>query len=403
MVKNQPGVDFLSVGGGVFTPDRPSTVTSGVLPSRLPSLTGMRFVAAFLVFAYHAFLPNPTLRLFADGRATATAYDLVAQAGGLGVGFFFVLSGFVLTWSARPGDRPGAFWRRRFVKIVPNYVVAWALAMVLFAAAKTSTGVAVLHLLMLQAWVPDFKVIFGVNPPGWSLGTEAFFYLLFPLLLLLALRIRPERLKFWIYGVAVVVVAKAVLAYLVLPSAPAIPGESTVSVSQFWFGYAFPPVRALDFALGILVARAVMTGRWRNIGMVWSGVLLVGGYLLAEYTPYLYGQSAIFVIPSALLIAAAAIADRDGRFTVFRNRTMTFLGEISFAFYLVHAIVLVYWRQLLGERLFSVPATIALVIAALAISVAVSWVLYRLVERPSTLKWSVSKRNRGATAARPLH
>ena len=405
MVKNHLSVDFLSGGGGVATTGTPSTLAaSRALPTRLPSLTGMRFIAALLVFAYHAFLPNPTLRLLANRQTATGAYDLVSQAGGVGVGFFFVLSGFVLTWSARSGDRPGSFWRRRFVKIVPNYVVAWALAMVLFAGAKTGTGVAILHLFMLQSWVPDFKIMFGVNPPGWSLGTEAFFYLLFPVLLLLALRTRPERLKFWIAGVSAAVIATPIVAYLALPSTPPIPGESSVSVSQMWFGYTLPPVRALDFALGILVARAVMTGRWRNIGMVWSSLLLVAGYVLSEYLPYLYGQSAIFIIPSALLIAAAAIADRDGRFTVFRNRTMTWLGEISFAFYLVHAIVLVEWRHLLGKTLYSTPTTFALVLAALAISIVVSWLMYRLVERPITLRWSVSRKNRTASAeARPLH
>jgi hypothetical protein len=73
-------------------------------------------------------------------------------------------------------------------------------------------------------------------------------------------------------------VLKPVVAYLFLPSTPAVPGESSVSVSQYWFGYILPPTRLLDFALGILVARAVMTGRWRNIDTVASGVLLAGGY-----------------------------------------------------------------------------------------------------------------------------
>lgn len=405
MVKKQLGVDFLSAGGGVATAGRPSTLAaSRALPAQLPSLTGMRFAAALLVFAYHAFLPNPALRLLADDQTAYNAYELVANVGGAAVCFFFVLSGFVLTWSARPGDRPSSFWRRRFVRIVPNYVVAWVLAMVLYAAAKTPTGVAVLHLFMLQSWVPDFQVIFAVNPPGWSMGTEAFFYALFPLLLWLALRIRPERLKFWITGVAVMAVAKAVVAYMFLPSSPPIPGESTVSESQFWFGYTFPPVRVIDFALGILVARAVMTGRWRNIGMVWSTVLLVAGWLLATQLPYLYAMTAIYVIPAALLIAAAAVADVEGRFTVFRNRTMVFLGEITFAFYLVHGIVLVYWRSLLGDGYFSTPATIALLIAALAISIVVSWALYTLVERPIMRRWSVSRKNRRAgEVTRPLH
>jgi peptidoglycan/LPS O-acetylase OafA/YrhL len=126
--------------------------------------------------------------------------------------------------------------------------------------------------------------------------------------------------------------------------------------------------------------------------MLWSGALLVGGYVLAESTPYLYGQSAVFIVPAALLIAAAAIADNENRFTVFRNRVMTWLGEISFAFYLLHFIVLTYGRSLLGDRYFSASATIALLVAGVAVSIAVSWLLYSVVERPITRRWSTSGR-----------
>jgi peptidoglycan/LPS O-acetylase OafA/YrhL len=126
-----------------------------------------------------------------DGVAYGV-YDRVSQTGGLEVGFFFVLSGSVLTWSARPADTPKSFWHRRIVKIYPNYVVAWILAMVLFAAAYTPAWRAVVNLFTLQVWMPDFDTNFSVDPPSWSLGAEAFFYACFPLLLTLA---TPSRRK----------------------------------------------------------------------------------------------------------------------------------------------------------------------------------------------------------------
>lgn len=104
--------DFLSGGSGTVSA---AGVVGGKRSSRSPSLTGLRFVAASLVFAYPAALPVPSMRLFADDAVAYGFYDRASQAGGLGVGFFFVLSGFILTWSARPGDTPRTFWRRRFV------------------------------------------------------------------------------------------------------------------------------------------------------------------------------------------------------------------------------------------------------------------------------------------------
>ncbi|AXI78507.1 acyltransferase family protein [Peterkaempfera bronchialis] len=359
---------------------------------RLPSLTGLRFPAALAVFLYHAALPIPSLRLLADDGAETGFTRLAGQAGGLGVTFFFVLSGFVLAWSARKGDTATHFWRRRFVKIYPNYVIAWVLAMVVFAGAYTPMRTALANLLMVQSWIPDFNTYFSVDPPSWSLGAEAVFYLAFPLLYGACRRIRPQHLKYWIGGVVAGIVATPLAAYALLPDTPGIPGGDASSVVQYWFAYVLPPVRMMDFALGILAALAVRNGRWRNIGMVWSSLLLVAGYALTRYVPYLYGQRAATIVPVVLLIAAAALADNENRFTLFRNRAMTWLGEISFAFYLLHFIVLAYLRELLGARMFSVPATIGLLIGAAAVSVLLSWALYALVEAPITRRFSKPRR-----------
>ncbi|CAM5519320.1 MULTISPECIES: acyltransferase family protein [Streptomyces] len=356
--------------------------------TRLDSLTGLRFPAALLVFAYHASF----MGLFADAELNGDFYQAVAQAGGLGVSFFFVLSGFVLTWSARPGDTARAFWRRRFVKIYPNYVIAWALALIVFASAATTVPQAVANLFMLQVWVPDFWINFGVNPPSWSLAAEAVFYLSFPLLYAGIRRIPADRLKYWTTAVLIAVIATPVLADLFLAETPLIPGEDT-SELQYWAGYILPPVRLLDFALGILVARLVLAGRWRGPGMTVSAVLLAGGYALSFWLPYLYGQRATCVIPVILLIAATAGRDVEGSFSPFRNRAMTWLGEISFAFYLLHFIVLKQGREWLGDRTYSVPAGIALIVAGAAVTVLLSWALYALVERPVTRRFS---RPRGA-------
>ncbi|GAA1404765.1 acyltransferase [Kitasatospora putterlickiae] len=369
---------------------------------RLPSLTGLRFPAALAVFAYHAALPIPTLRFFADDDVEHRFTGLADQAGGLGVAFFFVLSGFVLTWSARPGDTATGFWRRRLVKIVPNYVVAWALAMVLFAGAYTPARTAVLNLLMLQVWIPDFNTYFSVDPPSWSLGAELVFYLSFPLLHRALRAIRPERLPYWIAGAAAAVVATPVLAYLLLPDTPGVPGGYRASVAQYWFAYVLPPVRMVDFALGVLVALAVRSGRWRDLGMAWSGVLLAVGYAATRWVPYLYAQRALTVVPIALLVASAAIADRDGRFTPFRNRVMTWLGEVSFAFYLLHFIVLTELRDLLGTRMYSTVEGVGLLLLAVVVTVLLSWVLYRLVEAPITRRFSAPRgRPAATTTARP--
>ncbi|MCT9083684.1 acyltransferase family protein [Streptomyces fulvoviolaceus] len=370
---------------------RPAEATGRSRASRLPSLTGMRFLAALLVFFYHSSLPRPAVQLMGDHAAWKVYYLASSQAGALGVTFFFVLSGFVLTWSARGTDTARAFWRRRYVKIVPNYVLTWALSMVLFAAAVTPTWMAVTNLFMLQSWIPDIHLSFSVDTPSWSLGVEALFYALFPLLLFGVRRIRAERLKYWFAGTFAGIVATAALSYALLPASPALSLpylKGSISTYQYWFAYVFPVPRVLDFALGILLARLVMAGRWRDIGVGRSVLLLAVGYAVALEVPYLYGQIVVCVLPAAVVIAAGAMADASGSSTVFNHRPMIWLGEISFAFYLVHWIVLATSRKALGTALFSTPVSIALTLGQIAVAVLLSWAVYVWFERPIVRRWS---------------
>ncbi|MFE0251231.1 acyltransferase family protein [Streptomyces sp. NPDC059010] len=366
--------------------------------ARLNTLTGLRFPAAFVVFLYHAALLGFLGVPWISHENVLDYYRTVHHAGSLGVSFFFVLSGFVLTWSARDTDTARRFWRRRFLKIVPNYVVVWVLAMVVFAAPVTDMKIGLLNLFMLQVYYPDFAVNFGVNPAGWSLAVEAIFYLSFPVLLHLAKKIPANRINLWVAIVALGIVATPFLSTQLVPAGSVfMPMEPSTSVNQYFFSYILPFPRVLDFALGILVARSVLSGRWRDIGMIWSGVLLVAGYALGYFTPYIYSSRAVCVVPAALLIAAGAIADDEGRFTLFRNRVMVWLGDISFAFYLVHFTVVQAVWQLLGSKSYTAPQAAGLMVLCLGASVLVSWALYDLIERPITRRWSNPKKKEKGT------
>ncbi|MGC1214837.1 MAG: acyltransferase [Micromonospora sp.] len=358
---------------------------------RLPSLTGFRWPAAFAVWVYHSSQNIPNVTLFRDATFNNHLQTVAMPAGGVGVQAFYVLSGFVLTWSARPNDTVRAFWRRRFVKIYPNYLITWLLAMGMFAIATTPMWVALLNLTMLQPWVPDISIFFSVNMPSWSVGVEALFYVLFPLLYLLIRRIDAARLTYWIAGVIAATFAVPVALYLALPSSPTV-ALYPVTEEQLFLAYVFPPSRLLDFALGILVARAVMTGRWRDIGTVWAGLLMAASYVVALFVPYLYGLRAVCAVPIAFLIAACATADVKGRPTLFRNRLMVWLGNLSYAFYLLQFMVYLTVRFALGLRVFSTPVSIAILLGNLALTIALSAALYTFVERPLVRRWSKPRR-----------
>src|SRR4051794_15959841 len=153
----------------------------------LRSLTGLRWLAALLVFAYHVHV----IRYFRDGAA-GTAVDWLFGAGVTGVSFFFVLSGFVLAWSARDGDRPQRFWLRRIARIYPVHVVCALAALLLLWVQSPQllpkADALLANLFLVHAWILDSRFDQSLDPVSWSLACEAFFYALFPLIFALLRR-----------------------------------------------------------------------------------------------------------------------------------------------------------------------------------------------------------------------
>lgn len=361
--------------------------------TRLPSLTGARFLAAALVFAFHFAYQFP----FASARVGADYSSAVANAGSLGVGFFFVLSGFVLTWTARRGEPARSFWRRRAAKIYPNHLVAFVAVVLLMFAVGTTPDfwVAASNVLLLHAWVPNVQYFLGMNDVTWTLSCEALFYLSFPLLVRLVDRVRPTLL----WPAAAALVALGFAFAFTATRLPTEPSAFGVPVYQTWFAYIFPVTRCVDFVLGIVMARIITHGRWIRLGMAPAAVLVALAYWVSLKVPADYGFTAVSLGPLALFIAATASADLRGRRSPLRGRAMVWLGEVSFAFYLVHNLVLTYGHHALGPaKTWSTAAAFALGVVAFAASLAIAALLYRLVERPAMSRFARPRRRVPAPA-----
>jgi peptidoglycan/LPS O-acetylase OafA/YrhL len=326
--------------------------------TRLPSLTSARFFAALVVVGVHL--------------APLVGHDGVAHVlgrGGVGVSFFFLLSGFVLAWSARPGDTPARFYRRRFARVWPLHAVTWAVAVLAVGVVDRGgvpTGGQLLALPLLQAWVPDSEVYFAANGVAWSLSCEMFFYALFPLVLVL-LRDRSLRVLALTAGACTAVV-------LALSSF-----DPTASDLQQWAGSVLPVSRLPEFVLGVAAACAVRAG-WRPPLPLGPVLGLTGAALaLTVVAPPGPAQAACTIVPFALLVPALALADVDGTPTGLRGPWLVRLGEWSFALYLCHQILFNVADELLADPALRLLGGLALV----PLSVAASGVLHVLVERPA--------------------
>lgn len=359
----------------------------------LPSLTGLRFIAAGLVFCFHITLANSPIPPFgpinpvADQHVANTLSWLFGKAGYVGVSFFFVLSGFVLFWSTKPNERARAFWRRRALKIFPNHLVVFGVAMALFAAAITPVRAWLPNIFLLHSFFPQADTYVSVNPPSWTLCCELLFYLLFPLIVVPIRRIANDRLWLWAGVMVAGTVAVALVTQYLVPSTPTSP-ITPVSVTQFWTGYIFPPSRLFEFVFGMVLARIVIAGKAPRINPLVAAFVVVLGYAAALVAPFVYGFEAITMIPIGVVIVAFAGADTRGERTGLGNRLAVWLGEISFGFYICQGVVVFYGRRLLGAAPFSGPMSIVVILGIFAAAVISGALLYTFVERPIMRRWS---------------
>ncbi|MEV7203826.1 acyltransferase family protein [Streptomyces griseoluteus] len=375
---------------------RPGRTTGEDLPERpasLPSLTGLRFIAAVMVFFFHSSFFEPLTNPFAD-RGTAEGFQwLFSKAGWMGVSFFFVLSGFVLTWSSRRNDSVTGFWRRRLLKIFPNHVATWALAMLLFAGAATPLTAWLPNLFLVHSWFPQHGVYISVNAPSWSLCSELLFYLAFPFLIGPVRRTTPERLWAWAGATVAGMLLLEAAVDLLVPDQPRTPEGFPISSLQFWLGYNFPPSRMFEFVLGMLLARLVLAGRFPRVPLPAAVALAVAGYVLALNVPFLYGFTVAGIIPVGVLVCSVAEADIRGSRTLLRGPVMRWLGEVSFGFYLAQYPVLFYGRIIVQHgSTYGLVGGVLELLGLLLVTLALGWVLMTCVERPVMHRWARPRR-----------
>jgi peptidoglycan/LPS O-acetylase OafA/YrhL len=337
----------------------------------LHSLTALRMFAALAVFNFHV------SALFSHSGARSLVSHLT-WAGPTGVSFFFLLSGFVLTWSRRPTDRRRDFYRRRFARIYPLHLFTWAAAGVLLVliGLRIPADGAALSAVLLHSWVPTPAVHYAMDTPSWSLSCEAFFYAVFPFVLPLVLRLRaPSRRTLMVMLVGATLALTAIGAAADRLIAPA---------GTVYFPEYFPPARLVEFVLGMLLALEVEAGRWPRISVPVAGGLAVTSFLVMGALPDPRLRIVVTLVPYALLIGAAAQAERTG---VRAPRLLTRpwavrLGQWSFAFYLIHGLVFVALLHVEGRRPLGTGAACLWALAMLVVSLGLSALAFHTVERP---------------------
>jgi peptidoglycan/LPS O-acetylase OafA/YrhL len=306
----------------------------------LPALTGLRFFAALFVVLYHFVSPA--------ARASHAVGANLLSTGYMAVGVFFLLSGFVLTYSylgeagTLSTDRR-SFWIARFARIYPAYLFAFLVAAPFqivgsiyvngwrLAAEKLAVGGG-LYLSLLQSWTP--WTAWYWNPPAWSLSVEVFFYFCFPFLGLLFGRMLPRRCLGWAVGLWMAgLLVPALYCALRVPAAQPLASSLQLAIETN------PLLRLPEFLVGVLLGRIYLSGfRFspRAAAALSLAVLVgLGAALSASAAiPRPLLANGLLVPLSALLIFSLA-HQRGLVAALLSNRVVKLLGEASFSIYIL--------------------------------------------------------------------
>ena len=343
---------------------------------RVESLTGLRWFAALFVFIHHI------ANLAAIRSLTSWSW-----LGVSGVAFFFVLSGFVLTWSWFPRDTARRFYWRRFARIYPLHLATTLLALPVFYGATLfqkpfNIWAVTLSIVLLHGWFTSTAIFFAGNPASWSLSDEVFFYAVFPGI---ARRLMGINVRAALVLAAGCIAMMWVVAVAVVAAHPS-SGATTFAMTS-------PLNRVFEFGLGICVAIAMRKGWhpplsfWASVGLFVAMVFVMAFWF--RHPPAQPGLRAAALMNQvtapfyALLIATAASRDVRGQPSVLRHRSLIALGHWSYGFYLTHATVLyavILWHG--GRFVGGFGLKAGVIVGTLGASIVLAALLYRLVEHP---------------------
>lgn len=336
----------------------PANRTEG---GKFGGVQGARGIAALMVVFYHA-TRSVSLPQYLRHIPFGNAFGF----GHAGVDFFFVLSGFIITYAhiadvGHPHRVHRYLWRRA-TRVYPIYwfVTAFEIARSAFspdAAARLAPS----HLLNSLLLLP------GAGEPvvsvAWTLRFEMLFYLLF------SLTIIDRRFSRILIFAAILLVSIGTLTASADPWLALLLSPFNI---EFLFGIAAANVLMnyrIPFSLIVLAAGAIFflgTGAMELRGLVPLNGLL--GRML-------YGSA------SAAMLLGLVEAERQGRFRL--GKTGVMLGDCSYGLYLIHLLVIPLTVRVCSEigilRLLPVGILIA---ALVALPVALAVMLHLRVELP---------------------
>ena len=346
----------------------------------LAAVDGLRALAVLAVVAYHASLAE-------------------VPGGFFGVDVFFVISGYLVTalFLARAQVRSeadgaaipdlletGDFWQRRARRLVPAAVAAAALTWLVFAAlGMRSLGALTAEAFAALGYVGNWFFLFRdqsyfetITSPSpflhfWSLAVEAQFYLVWPVLLIGALKF-GGRLAAFALAVSLAAISTLVVATLYSPEA---------DPSRAYYG---TDARVAGLLLGAALAIVLKPGLAARIprlpaeALGWGGLaaLVLLTTQMSEFDPFIYRGGFFLASLATVAVMIAALHQGNAVAWVLSRPALRWLGQRSYSIYLWHWPIFVLTQPQVSADLRSW----SLLAARLGATLILAELSYRLVE-----------------------
>lgn len=355
----------------------------------MPGLDGLRALAVFAVIAYHLNVGW-------------------APGGLLGVGVFFVLSGYLITdilvnqWKTNGQIDWKDFWIRRIRRLMPALLVMMAAVMIWIALFDRSQllvlrGEVLSALLYVNNWwriYHEVSYFSSFGPPSpfghlWSLAVEEQFYLLWPLFLVVGFRLAPRRWQLLGLTLALALVSALAMALMYEPGTD--PSRVYYGTDTRAFALLIGAALAMVWPSRKLSVKAGPHARLVLDCIGWAAlaaiVIMIG--LTDQYDSFLYrGGFVLLAVATALTVAVLAHpVSRLGK--ALGCKPLRWLGVRSYGIYLWHYPVIVLTSPVNPNE----QPGLVLPFVQLAASIVLAALSYKFVEEPiRSGKWKLRKR-----------
>ncbi|MET0791227.1 MAG: acyltransferase [Polyangiaceae bacterium] len=340
-------------------------------PFLIPSLDGIRGLAFFLVFMGHAGVPG--------------------IPGGFGVTVFFFLSGYLITTLLRLEVQRSEridfklFYLRRTLRILPPFYLTLLISVALTLSGALPGTLRLLPVLSQAFHCSNYWAIYRTfygtasgTAVYWSLAIEEHFYAIFPAIYaaLLGFKFngRAQRTVFFLICLVVMLWRCVLVLHFHTPSPRTYLGTDT-RLDSLLFGCALAV--AGNPMLDAGNEEKPSTGLLLSLGG--AALLLVITFVIRDdrfRETVRYSLQGIALYP---VFYAAIRFPKWGFFPLFNNRALGFVGKLSYSLYLVHGMLLQ-----MGERWLPTTHGAIRGVLALVVSMAAAWLIWILVEKPST-------------------